>query len=124
MYRDDDPHLAELREVCLTLPESSEVEAWGRPTFRAGKKLFAIFAGDDEHAFALIFKPDPSERPALLDDARIYVPAYFGPAGWLALDLTAAPVDWGEVAELVEDSYRQVALKRMLRVLDETQPRS
>src|SRR6266536_930574 len=36
MYGDDDPFLAKLREVCLGLPESVEVEAWGRPTFRAG----------------------------------------------------------------------------------------
>ena len=41
MYDDNDPYLTELREVCLTFPESAEVEAWGRPTFRAGKKLFA-----------------------------------------------------------------------------------
>jgi hypothetical protein len=27
-------------------------------------------------------------------------------------------VDWVEVAELMETSYRQVALKRMLKVLD------
>jgi len=33
-------------------------------------------------------------------------------------------VDWDEVAELAEDSYRQVALKRMLKALDEAQPRS
>jgi predicted DNA-binding protein (MmcQ/YjbR family) len=118
MYRDDDPYLAELREVCLALPESSEVEAWGRPTFRAGKRMFAIFEGDDEHPFALVFKPDPAERPALLGDPRVYVPAYHGPGGWLALDLTAAPVDWAEIAELVESSYRQVALQRMLRALD------
>ena len=45
MYRDDDPFLAELREICLAFPESAEVEAWGRPTFRAGKKMFAIFTG-------------------------------------------------------------------------------
>jgi len=124
MYRDDDPYLAELREVCLALPESREVEAWGRPTFRAGKKIFAVFSGDDDHAFAVIFKPDPAERPALLEDPRVYAPAYFGPAGWLALDLSVAPVDWDEVAELAEDSYRQVALKRMLKALDEAQPRS
>ena len=124
MYRDDDPYLAQLREVCLALPESREVEAWGRPTFRAGKKIFAVFSGDDDHAFAVIFKPDPAERPALLEDPRVYAPAYFGPAGWLALDLTAAPVDWDEVAELAEGSYRQVALKRMLKALDEAQPRS
>jgi predicted DNA-binding protein (MmcQ/YjbR family) len=118
MYSDDDPYLDDLRKRCLALPESAEVEAWGRPTFRAGKKLFAVFSGDDAHAYAIIFKPDPAERPALVDDPRFYAPAYFGPSGWLALDLSAAPVDWDEVAELLESSYRQVALKRMLAALD------
>ncbi len=101
MYSEDDPFLAELREVCLKLPESIEVEAWGRPTFRAGKKLFAVFSGGDEHP------------------PRFYVPPYFGPSGWLALDFTAAPVDWEEVTELMESSYRQVALQRMLKALDQ-----
>ena len=118
MYADDDPHLAELRKVCLALPESVEVEAWGRPTFRAGKKMFAVFEGDDDHQFAVVFKPDPAERPALLADQRFYVPPYHGPSGWLALDLEAAPVDWQEVTELLETSYRQVALQRMLKALD------
>jgi predicted DNA-binding protein (MmcQ/YjbR family) len=119
MYSDDDPYLTELRKICLALPESVEVEAWGRPTFRAGKTMFAVFAGDDDHAYAVIFKAEPAERPALLTDPRLYVPAYYGPSGWLALDFTAAPVDWDEVTELVETSYRQVALKRMLKMLDE-----
>jgi predicted DNA-binding protein (MmcQ/YjbR family) len=119
MYRDDDPYLAELRELCLALPESAEVEAWGRPTFQAGKKLFAVFEGNDEHRYAVVIKPEPVERPAFLRDSRFFVPAYFGPAGWVALDLTAAPIDWDEIAELVESSYRQVALKRMLAALDQ-----
>jgi len=68
---------------------------------------------------AVVFKPEPPERPALLGDGRFYVPAYFGPSGWVALDFTAAPVDWQEVAELMDSSYRQVALKRMLKALDE-----
>jgi hypothetical protein len=38
MYSEDDPYLAEVRKLCLALPESVEVEAWGRPTFRAGKE--------------------------------------------------------------------------------------
>lgn len=117
MYGDDDPHLAELRDVCLALPEATEVEAWGRPTFRAGK-IFTIFEGNDEHPFAVVFKPSADEQPALLADPRFYSPAYWGRGGWLALDLTVAPVDWTEVAELVEASYRQVALKRMLATLD------
>jgi predicted DNA-binding protein (MmcQ/YjbR family) len=119
MYSDDDPYLADLRRICLALPESAEVEAWGRPTFRAGKKIFAVFSGDDAHDHAVVFKPDPDERAALEGDPRVYSPPYFGPSGWLALDLLAAPVDLGELAELVESSYRQVALKRMLRALDE-----
>lgn len=120
MYSDDDPYLADLRAVCLALPESVEVEAWGRPTFRAGKKIFAVFDGHHDHPFAVIFKPDPEERLALIEDPRFYVPPYFGPGGWLALDFTVAPVEWDEVTELIDTSYRQVALKRMLKALDGT----
>jgi len=118
MYRDDDPFLRELREICLGMPETAEVEAWGRPTFRAGKKIFAVFTGSHEEQYSVIFKPESDERPALVADERFYVPPYFGPGGWLALDFTVPPVDWQEVAELLEASYRQVALKRMLAALD------
>jgi predicted DNA-binding protein (MmcQ/YjbR family) len=117
MYRDDDPFLGELRAICLGLPETAEVEAWGRPTFRAGKKMFAVFTGSVEDRFSVIFKPEPDERPALVADRRFYIPPYFGPGGWLALDFSSAAVDWDEVAELMEASYRQVALKRMLEAL-------
>lgn len=101
MYQADDPLLAELRRLCLSFPEAVEVEAWGRPTFRAGKKMFAVFEGSGEHEFAVVYKPEPDEREALPADWRFFVPAYFGPGGWLALDFTAAPVDWEEVGELV-----------------------
>jgi predicted DNA-binding protein (MmcQ/YjbR family) len=117
-YRDDDPYLSQLRAVCLAFPESAEVQAWGRPTFRAGKKMFAVFDRDDEHPYAVVFKPDPPEREALLGDPRCFVPKYFGPYGWLALEFTGTEVDWVEVAELMDASYRQVALKRMLAALD------
>ena len=120
MYDHDDPLLAKLRPVCLALPEACEVEAWGRPTFRAGKKIFAVYSGDDSHDQALVFKPDADDRAALTQDSRYYVPPYFGPAGWLALDLVATPPDWQEITELLESSYRQVALKRMLKALDGT----
>ena len=116
-YRDDDLHLSDIRKICLALPEAVEVEAWGRPTFRAGKKMFAVYTGTESRRYSLVFKPDPNERPALIGDDRFYLPPYFGAAGWLALDLTAADVDLSEVAELVETSYRQVALKRMLAQL-------
>jgi phosphoribosylglycinamide formyltransferase-1 len=33
--------------------------------------------------------------------------------GWIALRLDAGKIDWSEVAELVADSYRLVAPKRL-----------
>ena len=118
MYQDDDPYLTDVRRVFLDFPEAVEVEAWGRPTFRAGRKIFGVFSGTDERPWGVIFKPDSDERASLLGVGLFNSPPYFGPNGWLALDLAAAPVDWTEVRELADASFRQVALKRMLRALD------
>ena len=62
MYHDDDPYLSELRAVCLALPESAEVEAWGRPTFRAGKKMFAVFEGNQDHPVSYTHLTLPTNR--------------------------------------------------------------
>ena len=117
MYDDRDLRLAQVRILAARFPESSEVESWGRPTFRAGRRIFAAF-GTLASPHGLVLRPDEDERAALVGDPRFSAPPYYGPAGWLALDLDAAPVDWDEVAELLEDSYRQVALRRMVRELD------
>ncbi len=122
MYDDADPLLAPLRAVAGRFPESAEVEAWGRPTFRAGRKIFGVYGASPEHPHALVFKPDPDERPALLGDERFFPPPYFGPGGWLAVDLDRPDLDWSEVHELLDSSYRQVALVRMLRALDGDAP--
>jgi hypothetical protein len=117
MYRDDDPMLGRVRELCLAFPGTTEVEAWGRPTFRAGK-MFAVYTGTEEHPCSLLLQADDEERPALLADERFFLAPYFRNAPWVALDLDAAPRDWDEVAELVETSYRRIAPKRMIAELD------
>ncbi len=115
-YADDDPYLAEIRRLALALPEAVERLAWGRPTFRAGSKgkMFAIF----ERSSVLVVKPEPDERDALLADPRFSAPAYWGPSGWLGLNLLASRVELAEVSELLEASYRQVALRRQITALD------
>jgi predicted DNA-binding protein (MmcQ/YjbR family) len=125
MYADDDPGLSELRELCLAFPGAEEHVSHGRPTFRAGK-IFAVFGGSEklrpgEHRMvpsALIFKADEAELPALDEDERFFVPAYYGPSGWRALDLAEPHTDWTEVAELVDASYRLVAPRRDVAALD------
>lgn len=111
-----------VRGLCLALPETFEVPAWGRPTFRVGKRVFAVPSSSAERPHGMVFKPDPEERRALIEDPRVFIPPYFGPAGWLGIILDLDGTDWEEVSELAETSYRQVALKRQLRLLDEIGP--
>ena len=114
------PLIVRLREICMRYPEAAEVNVWGRPTFRAGKKIFVVAGSSMNVPVSMVFKPDPDDDPALRQDARIFSPPYFGASRWLALELDRVD-DWDEVAELVDASYRQVALKRQLVAL-ETDP--
>ena len=108
--------LRPLRAICLSLPEANETINFGTPWFRAGKKVFAIFGVDDDGP-AVSFRADPIGRELLLEDGRFSPTPYMWHNGWLTLRLDE-PVDWDEVEELLQDSYRSQALKRMLRALD------
>ena len=126
MYDDEDPVLARLRDVALGLPGADAKVSHGRPAFFT-TKVFAYYGGSQRiegewvaHDCAVLVQPDPAERLALLDDPRVWVPAYLGPAGWLGLDLPPDPaaVDWVEVGELLDASYRLTAPARLVRELE------
>ncbi len=125
MFSDADLGLAELRAIALAMPGAEEKVSHGRPTFRAGK-IFATFGGSEKlspgnHRMvpsALIFMPDTAELPGLDEDPRFFLPAYYGPYGWRAIDLDGYDVDWDEIAELVDASYRMIAPKRLVAELD------
>jgi predicted DNA-binding protein (MmcQ/YjbR family) len=108
--------LRHIRDICLALPESSEVEAWGHPTFRAGKKMFAACGGGDG-PMSLGLKVGFDRQKKLLEDPRFFPTPYAAHQGWVSLRIDAK-TDWREVAELVREAYRQVALKRMVQALD------
>jgi predicted DNA-binding protein (MmcQ/YjbR family) len=127
MFRDDDFGLSELRRIALDFPEATEKISHGRPVFSA-PKMFAVYGGSSKRVtpgemtpfpHAVLIKVDDTDAKALDQDARFFFPAYLGPYGWLGLDFTAANVDWAEVAELVDASYRLVAPKKLLKQLDE-----
>ncbi|CAN7354548.1 MmcQ/YjbR family DNA-binding protein [Mycolicibacterium frederiksbergense] len=125
MFSDDDFGLAELRGLALGFPEAFEKVSWGRPVFCA-PKMFAMYGGTMKTAgemlafpHSLLVKVDDSDRRSLEQDDRFFFPAYMGPFGWMGLDLTAAKVDWDEVVELLDASFRLVAPKKLIRKLDE-----
>ena len=123
MFDDDDPMLARVREVTLSLPDAAEKVSHGIPAFFT-TKVFAYYGGSEKvddgyvrHPSSLSVLADASERPALLQDDRCYHPMYVGVSGWVGLDLDA-DTDWEEVRELVETSYRLTAGSRLVRRLD------
>ena len=87
--------------------------------------MFAVYGGSSKATgemvpfpYSVLVKVDESDRAALQQDSRFFYPMYMGPIGWLGLDFTAAPIDWDEVRELVDASYRLVAPKRLIKQLD------
>ena len=116
--------LKRVRDICLALPEASEKEAWGRPTFRIrGKKMFAMYMDNhhDDGRLALWVNAPPGEQDLLIeaDPHGFFVPPYMGPSGWVGLRLDRE-VDWDEVADLVLESYRMAAPKKLIAMLEES----
>lgn len=105
-----------LRAMCLALPETSETSSWGHPNFKAGARTFVAFERVKARA-SIAFRLEPVDVERLLRRKGFFVTPY-GRGRWVSLWADGA-IDWKAVTDLVERSYRLVALKRMLRALDE-----
>jgi predicted DNA-binding protein (MmcQ/YjbR family) len=111
-----DQALKKVRAICLALPEAREVEAWGHPTFRAGKKMFAGF-GEDDEGIVIGLSVGYERQDELLNDKRFFPTPYAARLGWVSVHIDRK-TDWNELRDLIEEAYRNVALKRMLKALD------
>ena len=117
--------LPQLRKLCLALPEATEKEAWGQPTFRVRNKMFAMYS-QNHHGDGIIAvhcKAEPGVQDMLIqtDPTRFYKPPYVGPSGWIGVRLDTA-VDWDELQDFLEDSYRLVAPRKLAALLDPSAP--
>ena len=107
-----------LRELCLSLPDAHEVEAWGEPTFRVKNKIFAMFASSETHHGAgrpcvWVKSTNLIQDMLIHEDAdRYFAPPYVGPKGWVGIRLDRRP-NWRSVEELVRDAYLLTAPKRI-----------
>lgn len=131
-FDDADPQLARVREIALAFPGAAEKVSHGKPVFFT-TKVFAHYGWLRRHGDwqewrsqprTLVVLPDPTERDALLQDERCFHPAYLGAYGWVAIELPkvrAAKRHWDEIAELIDESYRNTAGKRLIAELDARQ---
>jgi predicted DNA-binding protein (MmcQ/YjbR family) len=116
--------VARVREICLALPEVAEKSFGGHtsPAFRVRDKMF-VMIGEDRTA--MTFKAAAGVQEALVGDdpERFYVPPYVGSKGWVGARLDVGQ-DWDEIAELLVDSYRLIAPKRLAALADVPRPAS
>ena len=110
-------HIREIRKVCLGLPEVEEKPFGGHssPAFRVRDKIFVMTSEDGT---SMTMKAPRGVQGILInsDPERFFFPKYVGPKGWVGvrLDLAAAP-DWGEIGEMMMESYCLTAPKTLVK---------
>ena len=122
------PNVAEvaLERTQAIVAQLPEVERSDNPLgcyFLVRRKIFAqvatAFGPGGQPSTIVAMRPDPDEREAIVATGH----PYFSRGPWddrlgrvaVAIEATT---DWDEVAELVTDSYRQVAPKKLVAQLD------
>lgn len=115
----DEAILEPLREICLPLPEAQESEAFGAPTFKIRNKNFAMLHRHEDR-ISVWCKSSFDEQQALIhsEPERYFSPPYVGHNGWVGAWLDDDP-DWESIDEIITESYRLIAPKRLVRTLDE-----
>lgn len=117
--------LQRLRNLALSMPQTSERDSHGAPGWRVGPeksgKFFAYFS-DQHHgsdAIAVLVKTSGMDELIALceDQPDIYhKPAYYGAAGWIGIRLNRNNVDWEHIAIWLERSWRSVAPKSIVKL--------
>ena len=111
-----------VRTLCLALPEATEKLSHGEPTWFIRGKVFASWEdhhhGDPVVGLWVNAAPGLQEILVSAESARYYRPKYVGHRGWIGINMEG-DIDWDYAAELITDSYRMVAPKRLLTVTTE-----
>jgi hypothetical protein len=131
---DVDPEIvARLSAICDALPEVVEEDAWVGARWRVRGRTFAHVlpiidgrppsygqAAGIEHGVVLTFRITETERDLFTRLGPPYWAIRWGRdvGGLIIGERAAEDLDWGEIAELVTESYRLLAPQRLVRRLD------
>ncbi|HEY0157351.1 MAG TPA: MmcQ/YjbR family DNA-binding protein [Thermoanaerobaculia bacterium] len=111
----------ELRDYAMTFPETTEDHPWGHRAMKVKGKTF-VFLGGDAHAKELSLSVKlPSSRDVALDLPFAEPTGYgLGKSGWVSArfdKVSAVPLDL--LKAWIGESYRAIAPKKLVKVLDE-----
>jgi hypothetical protein len=111
--------VGELRAICVGLPEAYEEAAWAGTRWRVRKRTFAHVATADSNrgpASFLTFRSSGTELDVLRSTGH---PFYWPGWGTNTMGMVVGDdVDWGEVAELLIESYCIMAPKKLAQLVD------
>jgi hypothetical protein len=120
--RTADARRARVTKICFAFPETVDRGPGQHTAFEVRGKKFAYFL-DDHHGdgrLSVCMRAASGENDALVaaDPRRYFIPAYIGPRGWVGYYLDVGGEDWGEVTDLLTESYRLAAPRRLAAQLD------
>jgi len=105
-----------IHKAALALPGAWEDHPWDEVVAKVGKKVFVFLGRPESDPLSLTVKLTDSHDHALsIPDA---VPAGYGlgKSGWVMVPIT--PVEQDLLEEWIEESYRNVAPKKLVAELD------
>lgn len=108
-----------LEEFALSFPEAWPDAPWGDRVVKVGKKIFVFLSRHDATRPSATFKlPDSRDHALSYPDA--FPTGYgLGRHGWVTVLVDEVPTEEQEVLfDFVEESYRAVATKTLVRRLD------
>lgn len=118
--------LSKIRQICLALPESKEVETWDQPTFRVNGKIFAGIGhgeetvdGETVEVTSTSVKASDKQESLLKIGEPFFFPKYVGGKGWIGIVLSKQS-DWEMIKELVIESWKKTAPKKLVAEFAET----
>jgi hypothetical protein len=112
-------HLHRIRQICATLPGTTERLSHGEPTFFAARKVYVMFANNhhnDGHIAVWLPAPPGAQAHLIATEPAVYFkPPYVGPSGWIGIELAA--IDNDALAQHILTAWRLVAPKKLLTQL-------
>jgi hypothetical protein len=112
----------DVRRIALSLPQVTEKPSYGSPGFRVKDKLFLRIRGEKEGGL-VVFVEDLGEKEVLLaSDPEIFftTPHY---DGYPIVLVNVPAIGEDELTELICDSWRNKAPKRVLQQYGDQLPR-
>ena len=107
-------HLSRVRQLCFSLPGTTEKTSHGAPTFFVSKRVYAMFTNNHHHDghIAVWLPAEPGVQAVLVrnEPEKYFRPPYVGPSGWVGVELTQASDD--ELAAHICEAWRIISQKQ------------